>query len=40
VMTGQNADETGLVVSVADNVVTFLSDISMQEVCLLLAVFE
>lgn len=33
VMTGQNADETGLVVSVADNVVTFLSDMSMQEVC-------
>ncbi|KAF5384247.1 hypothetical protein D9615_003416 [Tricholomella constricta] len=32
VMTGQNADETGLVVSVADNVVTFLSDMSMQEV--------
>jgi hypothetical protein len=26
VMTGQNADETGLVVSVADNVATFLSD--------------
>ena len=33
VMAGQNADETGLVVSVADNVVTFLSDMSMQEVC-------
>ncbi|KZV92212.1 transcription elongation factor Spt5 [Exidia glandulosa HHB12029] len=32
VMTGKNADETGLVVSVADNVVTFLSDMSMQEV--------
>jgi transcription elongation factor SPT5 len=32
VMTGKNADETGLVVSVADNVVTFLSDLSMQEV--------
>jgi transcription elongation factor SPT5 len=32
VMNGQNADETGLVVSVADNVVTFLSDMSMQEV--------
>jgi transcription elongation factor SPT5 len=32
VMTGQNADETGLVVSVADNVITFLSDMSMQEV--------
>ncbi|KAG6909324.1 hypothetical protein DXG01_001123 [Tephrocybe rancida] len=32
VMSGQNADETGLVVSVADNVVTFLSDMSMQEV--------
>jgi transcription elongation factor SPT5 len=29
-MTGQNADEPGLVVSVADNVVTFLSDISVQ----------
>lgn len=32
VMAGQNADETGLVVSVADNVVTFLSDMSMREV--------
>ncbi|KAG6832190.1 hypothetical protein H0H87_002300 [Tephrocybe sp. NHM501043] len=32
VMSGQNADETGLVVSVADNVVTFLSDMSMIEV--------
>jgi transcription elongation factor SPT5 len=32
VMTGTNADETGLVVSVADNVVTFLSDMSLQEV--------
>ncbi|KAI0311407.1 hypothetical protein OF83DRAFT_1271398 [Amylostereum chailletii] len=32
VMAGKNADETGLVVSVADNVVTFLSDMSMQEV--------
>jgi transcription elongation factor SPT5 len=32
VMTGQNADETGLVVSIADNIVTFLSDMSMQEV--------
>ncbi|KAI5117912.1 hypothetical protein M0805_003604 [Coniferiporia weirii] len=32
VMSGQNADETGLVVSVVDNVVTFLSDMSMQEV--------
>ncbi|KAH8112870.1 transcription elongation factor Spt5 [Phellopilus nigrolimitatus] len=31
VMSGQNADETGLVVSVVDNVVTFLSDMSMQE---------
>jgi hypothetical protein len=28
---GQNADETGLVVSVADNAVTFLSDMSMQD---------
>jgi transcription elongation factor SPT5 len=37
VMTGQNADETGLVVSVSDNVVTFLSDMSMQEVGILLA---
>ena len=33
VMAGQNADETGLVVSVSDNVVTFVSDMSMQEVC-------
>ena len=32
VMAGQNTDETGLVVSVADNVVTFVSDMSMQEV--------
>ncbi|KAF7321512.1 Transcription elongation factor SPT5 [Mycena kentingensis (nom. inval.)] len=32
VMTGQNTDETGLVVSVVDNVVTFLSDMTMQEV--------
>ncbi|KAI0366514.1 transcription elongation factor Spt5 [Pilatotrama ljubarskyi] len=32
VMTGKNADETGLVVSVMDNVVTFLSDMTMQEV--------
>ena len=32
VMTGKNADETGLVVSVMDNVVTFLSDMSLQEV--------
>lgn len=32
VMAGQNADETGLVVCVSDNVVTFLSDMSMQEV--------
>ncbi|EJD01904.1 transcription elongation factor Spt5 [Fomitiporia mediterranea MF3/22] len=31
VMSGQNADETGLVVSVVDNVVTFLSDMTMQE---------
>jgi transcription elongation factor len=31
-MAGQNTDETGLVVSVADNVVTFVSDMSMQEV--------
>lgn len=32
VMTGKNADETGLVVSVAENIVTFVSDMSMQEV--------
>ena len=32
VMVGQNMDETGLVVLVADNVVTFVSDMSMQEV--------
>ena len=31
-MTGKNADETGLVVSILDNVVTSLSDMSMQEV--------
>lgn len=35
VMAGQHADETGLVVSVAENVVTFLSDMTMQEVRLL-----
>ncbi|KIK19668.1 hypothetical protein PISMIDRAFT_107110, partial [Pisolithus microcarpus 441] len=34
VMTGQNTDETGLVVSVSDNVVTFVSDMTMQEVSL------
>jgi hypothetical protein len=28
---GQNADETGLVVSLADNAVTFMSDMSMQD---------
>jgi transcription elongation factor SPT5 len=33
VMQGRNIDETGLVISVTDNVVTFLSDMSMQEVC-------
>jgi transcription elongation factor SPT5 len=32
VMAGKNRDETGLVVSVVDNVVTFISDMSMQEV--------
>ncbi|KAF9238110.1 early transcription elongation factor of RNA pol II, NGN section-domain-containing protein [Melanogaster broomeanus] len=32
VMTDKNADESGLVVSVSDKVVTFLSDMSMQEV--------
>ncbi|KAL8277289.1 hypothetical protein RQP46_010358 [Phenoliferia psychrophenolica] len=32
VMTGSNADETGLVVAVKDDVVSFLSDLSMQEV--------
>ena len=32
VMTGKNADETGLVVSVLNNAVTPLSDISIQEV--------
>ena len=30
----ETREETGLVVSVVDNVVTFLSDMSMQEVCL------
>jgi transcription elongation factor SPT5 len=33
VMSGQNANETGLVVAVSENVVTFLSDMTMQEVC-------
>jgi transcription elongation factor SPT5 len=32
VMTGKNSDETGLVVAVSDNIVTFLSDMSLQEV--------
>ena len=32
VMSGKNADESGLVVSVSDSVVTFISDLSMQEV--------
>lgn len=32
VMAGTNADETGLVVKVQDDIVTFLSDLSMQEV--------
>lgn len=32
VMAGSNADETGLVVKVQDDIVTFLSDLSMQEV--------
>ncbi|CDU23743.1 related to SPT5-transcription elongation protein [Sporisorium scitamineum] len=32
VMSGKHADETGLVVKVEDNVTTFLSDLSMQEV--------
>ncbi|EPQ32398.1 uncharacterized protein PFL1_00594 [Pseudozyma flocculosa PF-1] len=32
VMTGKHADETGLVVKVEDNITTFLSDLSLQEV--------
>ncbi|KAM6501207.1 transcription elongation factor SPT5 [Amanita muscaria] len=32
VMSGQNTDETGLVVSVVENIVTFISDMSMQEI--------
>lgn len=32
VMSGKHADETGLVVKVEENVTTFLSDLSMQEV--------
>lgn len=32
VMAGKNAGETGLVVSVSENVVTFLGDMSMQEI--------
>ena len=32
VMSGKHADETGLVVKVEDNVTTFLSDLSLQEV--------
>ncbi|QRV84757.1 transcription elongation factor SPT5 [Ceratobasidium sp. AG-Ba] len=32
VMAGKNTDETGLVVSVMNNVVTFLSDLSLQEI--------
>jgi transcription elongation factor SPT5 len=38
VMAGHNVDETGLVVSVVDNVVTFLSDMSLQEVIFSLSV--
>ena len=32
VMAGRNVDETGMVVSVAENIVTFLSDLSLLEV--------
>jgi transcription elongation factor SPT5 len=32
VMTGSNLDETGLIVSVSNDVVTFLSDLTLQEV--------
>lgn len=32
VVTGRNAGETGLVVSVSENLVVFLSDMHMQEV--------
>lgn len=32
VMTGRNVDETGMVVTVSDNIVTFLSDLSLLEV--------
>jgi len=35
VMTGRNVDETGMVVSVAENIVTFLSDLSLLEASLL-----
>ena len=31
-MTGTNTDETGLVVLVSNNIITFLSDMSLQEV--------
>jgi transcription elongation factor SPT5 len=37
VMSGKNADESGLVVSVSGNIVTFLSDMSMQEVSFILS---
>ena len=37
VMSGKNADESGLVVSVSGNIVTFLSDMSMQEVGFILS---
>lgn len=33
VMSGKNQDETGLVVSVEDNIVTFVSDMTNKEVC-------
>lgn len=33
VMTGMNSDKTSLVVSVSNNIVTFLLDMSLQEVC-------
>ncbi|KAH8829241.1 transcription elongation factor SPT5 [Flagelloscypha sp. PMI_526] len=32
VMSGQNSNETGLVVAVSENVVTFVSDMTMQEI--------
>jgi transcription elongation factor SPT5 len=40
VMAGKNIDETGLVVNIKDNVVTFLSDMTLQEVRVIIVDFH